>query len=104
MRPPGGRLPEPNHALHLVLTRFLDAQGFAWHVMELTPRDVGSGSGYLYFFSGGSTSRLARYPDDWESFGWRGLERLRAQAEVLSSDAVRSLAPNRHVPAQIALA
>ncbi|MBL8962402.1 MAG: hypothetical protein JNJ98_21245 [Gemmatimonadetes bacterium] len=69
--------------------RFLDPYGFAWQAVEVGPADLTTESGNLYFFSGGSTRRLARYPRDWSACGWEELEVLRRRATVLSADAVR---------------
>ncbi|MBK8248608.1 MAG: hypothetical protein IPK85_14540 [Gemmatimonadetes bacterium] len=69
--------------------RFLDAYGFAWQAVEVGPADLTSQSGNLYFFSGGSTRRLERYPQDWSACGWEELELLRRRATVLSADVVR---------------
>ena len=69
--------------------RFLDAYGFAWQAVEVGPADVTTDSGNLYFFSGGSTRRLERYPRDWSAYGWEELELLRRRATVLSADVVR---------------
>jgi hypothetical protein len=69
--------------------RFLDAHGFAWQAVEVGPADVTTDTGNLYFFSGGSTRRLERYPEDWSACGWAELDRLRRHATVLSADVVR---------------
>ncbi|MGQ0647739.1 MAG: hypothetical protein ACT4P7_09200 [Gemmatimonadaceae bacterium] len=71
------------------MIRFLDGHGFAWHVTELSPRNLADVSGCLYFFSRGSTLRLTSYPADWEDLGWPELEALRARADVLSRDVTR---------------
>jgi hypothetical protein len=67
--------------------RFLDGNGYVWHVTELSPGDAADARGCLYFFSRGCTLRLRAYPADWEGLGWRELDVLRYRAEVLSSDA-----------------
>jgi hypothetical protein len=70
--------------------RFLDGQGYAWHVTELSPGDAADTRGCLYFFSRGWTLRLRAYPADWEDLGWRELEALRHRAGVLSSEGTRT--------------
>lgn len=68
--------------------RFLDAQGFAWQAVEVSSADA-TLAGTLYFFSGGSTRRLERYPLDWRACAWDELDRLCRRATVLSADLVR---------------
>lgn len=68
--------------------RFLDAQGFAWQAVEVVPAGAAL-AGTLYFFSGGSTRRLERYPLDWRACAWDELDRLCRGATVLSADLVR---------------
>lgn len=69
--------------------RFLDAEGFAWQAVEVAPADA-TVAGTLYFFSGGSTRRLERYPSDWRACAWDELDQLCRRATVLSADVVRA--------------
>ena len=71
------------------MIRFLDADGFAWQVTELSTAHDAGDRGWLYFFSRGTTLRLGAYPVDWDRMAWRELDRLRGRAEVLSADVTR---------------
>jgi hypothetical protein len=76
--------------------RFIDSFGFLWQIMEVPPSDargksveLADVSGWLYFFSRGSTMVLRDYPADWRDLDWVGLERLRTRATVWSNDVTR---------------
>lgn len=79
--------------------KFVDSFGFSWQVWEIVP-DPAAGSpeapspadtGWLYFFSRGTTRRLVTYPSDWSARSWSDLEDLCMHAEVLGAERLTRL-------------
>lgn len=84
---PRGALDSQAHDMH---RQFVDSFGFSWQVWEIDAAGYaargGHAAGWLYFFSRGTTRRLASFPADWDSRSWLDLEEMCMRAEIVGAE------------------